>query len=185
MAIGSPFNLGPFPFGPNDAIFVFNGSANLLKYFHANGMMQWSIAARGVGSSADFGKNGSTPPGIYALLGPQQIPAHDEKARALGPWFVPLEPVVSPYYSHFRRTDIGVHGGGSDLPNPLATRQGWETTLGCIRLQNGDLRTFVSAVQMCKNKGFNAWITVQWYETDIVTKKPVPVPWAPPVLKTS
>ena len=180
MAIGSPFNVGPNPFGPNDAIFSFNGSANLLKYFHANGMMQWSISARGVGSSADFGRNGNTPPGIYELLRPVEIPANDEKAHALGPWFVPLEPVIVPYVSHFDRKDLGIHGGGSDLPNPLASRQGWETTLGCIRLQNGDLRNFVSAVQMCKNKNFRAWITVRWFETDAVTKDTKPVAWGPP-----
>ena len=184
MAIGNPFNIGATPFGPNDAIFGFNGSANLLKYFHANGMMQWSIPARGVGSSADFGRNGNTPPGIYELLNPVEIHAHDSKAKALGPLFVPLEPFVVPYVNHFNRDNLGIHGGGSDLPNPLATKQGWETTLGCIRLQNGDLRNFVSAVQMHKTKGFRAWITVRWFETDAVTKAMKPVPWAPPTPKT-
>ena len=31
-----------------------------------------------------------------------------------------------------------IHGGGSDLPDPLAPRQGWEKTYGCCRMQNED-----------------------------------------------
>ena len=31
-----------------------------------------------------------------------------------------------------------IHGGGSDLPDPFAARQGWEPTLGCLRMQNAD-----------------------------------------------
>ena len=31
-----------------------------------------------------------------------------------------------------------IHGGGSDLPDPFAPRQGWEATLGCLRCQNED-----------------------------------------------
>jgi hypothetical protein len=179
MAVGNPFNVGPFPYGKNDAIFQFNGSANLLKYFHANGMMQWSISARGVGSRNDFDKNGNTPPGIYELGKPEEIPANDDDAKKLGPWFVPLQPAVVPFVSHYDRKDLGVHGGGSDLPSPLASKQGWETTLGCIRLQNEDLRKFVSAVQMYKTKNFKAWIMVQWFETDVVTKKTSQVRWGP------
>ena len=31
-----------------------------------------------------------------------------------------------------------IHGGGSGLPDPFALRQGWQPTLGCLRMQNGD-----------------------------------------------
>lgn len=31
-----------------------------------------------------------------------------------------------------------IHGGGSDRPHPLAPRQGWYPTLGCLRMQNED-----------------------------------------------
>lgn len=33
-----------------------------------------------------------------------------------------------------------IHGGGSDLPNPLAPRQGFEKTHGCVRCQNEDIQ---------------------------------------------
>ena len=36
----------------------------------------------------------------------------------------------------FRDRDI--HGGGSDLTDPFAARQGWEPTYGCLRMQNED-----------------------------------------------
>ena len=31
-----------------------------------------------------------------------------------------------------------IHGGGSDLDDPYAPRQGWEGTYGCLRMQNED-----------------------------------------------
>lgn len=31
-----------------------------------------------------------------------------------------------------------IHGGGSDLPDPFAPRQGWEKTYGCLRAANED-----------------------------------------------
>ena len=31
-----------------------------------------------------------------------------------------------------------IHGGGSALDDPLAPRQGWYPTLGCLRMQNED-----------------------------------------------
>jgi len=34
-----------------------------------------------------------------------------------------------------------IHGGGSDLPDSFAPRQGWEATYGCLRLQNEDGET--------------------------------------------
>ena len=36
----------------------------------------------------------------------------------------------------YRGRDI--HGGGSDLDDPFAPRQGWEPTYGCLRMQNED-----------------------------------------------
>lgn len=31
-----------------------------------------------------------------------------------------------------------IHGGGSSLPDPYASRQGWLCTYGCLRMQNED-----------------------------------------------
>jgi len=40
-----------------------------------------------------------------------------------------------------------LHGGGSDLDDPLAPRQGWESTHGCTRLQNDDIQDLVKRVR--------------------------------------
>jgi RHS repeat-associated protein len=39
-----------------------------------------------------------------------------------------------------------LHGGGSDLDDPLAPRQGWEATHGCTRFQNEDIQDLVDRV---------------------------------------
>ena len=44
-----------------------------------------------------------------------------------------------------------IHGGGSDLPDPYARRQGWEATLGCLRMQNEDGETLSSWIIQAGN----------------------------------
>lgn len=36
------------------------------------------------------------------------------------------------------RRERDIHGGGSNLPQPYAPRQGWLPTYGCLRMQNED-----------------------------------------------
>jgi RHS repeat-associated protein len=40
-----------------------------------------------------------------------------------------------------------LHGGGSDLDDPLAPLQGWEPTHGCTRFQNNDIQDLVDRVR--------------------------------------
>jgi hypothetical protein len=40
-----------------------------------------------------------------------------------------------------------IHGGGSDLDDPLAPRQGWEKTKGCTRGQNEDVEQLCRRIQ--------------------------------------
>jgi RHS repeat-associated protein len=40
-----------------------------------------------------------------------------------------------------------LHGGGSDLDDPLAPFQGWEPTHGCTRFQNSDIQDLVNRVR--------------------------------------
>ena len=152
------------PIRPEDTMFHFHADQQKLKCFHGNGMMQWWVTAKGIGSRMDFGVNGNTPPGLYELEQPQPISPRDEKAPALGLWFVPLKPFISHDCVKFGRKDIGIHGGGSDLPQPLAPRQGWESTLGCIRVQNQDLLRVTTAVANALGKGHHAWLMVSWIE---------------------
>jgi hypothetical protein len=153
-----------------DHIFSFNATERKLKYFLSNGMMQWFVEARGNGSATGFGTNGDTPPGLYQLMDPEWLSDKDRDARGLGRWFIPMKPAISSIYMENMRTNLGIHGGGSDLPSPLAGRQGWETTLGCIRVQNEDLNRVAYAVQRAIQTGSAAWLHVGW-ETVVDGKK--------------
>lgn len=145
-----------------DHIFSFNATEQKLKYFLSSGMMQWAVAARGKGSTDGYGTNGDTPPGLYKLSEPAWISERDREANGLGRWFIPMLPAISNIYVENMRSNLGIHGGGTDLPNPLASRQGWETTLGCIRVQNEDLSRVAYAVQRALQSGSTAWLHVGW-----------------------
>jgi hypothetical protein len=114
---------------PGDHIFSFNATEQKLKYFLSSGMLQWAVEARGKGSVDGFGTNGDTPPGLYQLLQPLWLSEKEREARGLGRWFIPMQPAISNSYVENMRSNLGIHGGGTDLPSPLSNRQGWETTL--------------------------------------------------------
>jgi len=73
-----------------------------------------------------FDHFGRCPRGTYALA--QRVSVH---CPSMGEWFTPVLNVPG-------RAGIGIHGGGSDLPDPMAPKQGWENTHGCLRVQNAD-----------------------------------------------
>lgn len=39
-----------------------------------------------------------------------------------------------------------IHGGGSSLPDPYASQQGWRPTMGCTRGQNADVESLCEAI---------------------------------------
>ena len=45
-----------------------------------------------------------------------------------------------------------LHGGGSELDDPLAPRQGWWPTRGCTRFQNEDIQDLVNRVRQLKRE---------------------------------
>jgi hypothetical protein len=45
------------------------------------------------------------------------------------------------------RSGLLIHGGGKDLPNPLADYQGWQCTHGCVRMQNAHLKALVQTLR--------------------------------------
>lgn len=104
-----------------------------------------------------YGHFGHCPPGWFAVGA-----ARARNTVKLGPYFLPLSDVrgETVEMKRFRREAIGIHGGGTGLPAPLAPRQGWKPTLGCIRLQNQDLRSLVSLVAWARARGGRVWIRV-------------------------
>ena len=55
-------------------------------------------------------------------------PPGEDQGEAYGSFYI--------HTGDYRGRDL--HGGGSDLTDPYAPRQGWEATYGCIRMQNED-----------------------------------------------
>jgi hypothetical protein len=147
---------------PGDHFFHFNASQRKMKYYLSDGMLQWTCEARGDGETAEFTKNGSTPPGLYQLLSPEWIGEKDEDSKSLGRWFIRLAAIDAPVYTENKRTNIGIHGGGTGLASPLSDTQGWVTTLGCIRVQNIDLNRIAWAVQQASKSGKIVWLNIGW-----------------------
>lgn len=132
--------------------------------FNRKGTLLWRCQARtdGVeGPSVDV-VGGDTPPGLYragvVIWTKRSEP--DRTWRAYGHVFVDLEEQEDQEVSR-GRAGVGVHGGGSVLGNPLADRQGWAPTHGCVRLQNEDARRFGHLVDATQKAGFNVWVTVR------------------------
>ncbi|WP_223807134.1 RHS repeat domain-containing protein [Montanilutibacter psychrotolerans] len=44
-----------------------------------------------------------------------------------------------------------IHGGGTGLPDPSSPAQGWKPTMGCTRMQNGDIQELVDLVRDFKS----------------------------------
>lgn len=131
--------------------------------YNRGGQLLWRCEARtaGVeGPSVDV-VGGDTPPGLYragAVIWTQ--PTETQRVwRAYGYVFVDLEEQENQEASR-GRAGVGVHGGGSILGNPLADRQGWAATYGCVRLQNEDARRFGHLVEDSQKVGHNVWVTV-------------------------
>ena len=95
----------------------------------------WSCEARGEAVG-----NGPIGPGVYQLGAPEfNDPGDTQDLTEMGPYFIPVNNVPG-------RGGIGIHGGGTGTAHPLAARQGWVVTLGCIRVQNEDLYHVVDNV---------------------------------------
>jgi hypothetical protein len=112
-------------------IWTFDRAAHTLS--HA-GPTPWSCRAHG---EAVPMPNGTIPAGTYTLGAPEyNEPGETEDLTSMGPYFVPVNGIPG-------HSAVGIHGGGSASPHPLAACQGFYPTENCIRLQNIDLYHFV------------------------------------------
>jgi len=148
---------------------VFNGLSGLLKFYlvqdgttELRHMIQCRDVGVADGTLADpYGHYCKCPPGMYFVGVPQACALRQPDGSVLkqypddaayGCFFTPIadDPREQTLLLH-GRSGLGLHGGGSDLPDPFALLQGWEWTFGCMRLQNGDNENvFVPFVQMVR-----------------------------------
>lgn len=120
---------------------VFDDRLNRLSVQGPDGRTRFACEARNrTVRPGQFFHFGPCPRGTFRLGRPVKT-----RLPAFGRWFVPvldLAPGRGPM-ARFRRAGIGIHGGGSGLLAPFAWLQGWRSTHGCIRLQNGDLERLI------------------------------------------
>ena len=120
-----------------------------------------------------YGTKCKCPPGNFSLGFPQGcairlptsgVSVRNDDDRAYGCFFTPIYDTDpnGPLKQH-GRAGLGIHGGGSDLPDPFALYQGWEWTFGCIRLQNIDNEMiFAPFVKYILQNGGKVALTVAW-----------------------
>lgn len=103
-----------------------------------------------------FGKWGWCPRGTYLVGSPSRV-----NGAAFGEWFTPLFDTAPDGPMHKEgRSGIGIHGGGTGLPDPFAPNQGWKPTHGCLRVQNIDNTALAMLVRSAQQKGYLAFLTV-------------------------
>lgn len=129
-----------------DGIDTFEDGSHRLKVFDQGGLLLVEYPCRNDSvSPIAWRADAGCPPGTYTLGYPEgnvttlpSTPDNDWMGEGL--WFVPVNNVPG-------HTGIGIHGGGSASPDPLADRQGWYPTENCFRLQNTDLTHFVATLK--------------------------------------
>jgi hypothetical protein len=164
---------------------VFDGPTSLLKMYTRDGptvTLKHMVPCHDVGVNDGtlvdpYGSKCKCPPGTYFVGAPMacatrnadnSVTENNNDDAAYGCWFTPLsDNPTDPEFQKHGRSGVGIHGGGSDLPDPFAFHQGWEWTYGCLRLQNSDnentLVPFVKAI-LAQNPGnpMAVTLTVSW-----------------------
>ncbi len=143
----------------NDLHFVFNDKSRKLKCFDATGKLRWTFECRNDAQNDGYGHYGKCPKGEYELAAPQEIPIEYPPSAAFGKYFIALKDVNGLWKDPYRDY-IGLHGGGSGLPDPFAPLQGWVITHGCFRLQNVHLARVVDSVRFTLKNGGKVYLTV-------------------------
>jgi hypothetical protein len=167
---------------------VFNGASRVLKMFikgaaalgKPDGLLH-TVPCHDVGVDDStitqgedvYGHDCKCPPGTnYAVMAPEpcatrltdgQVHLNNSDDPAYGCWFTPLGDSDQHSFAIHGRGGIGIHGGGSDLPDPFAMYQGFEYTFGCLRLQNHDNeQIFVPFVKWVQAQGGVVKLDVVW-----------------------
>jgi hypothetical protein len=156
------------------ATLVFNGASRVLKGYLAGfgagtpGGLAFVAQCHDVGVNDQQVKDGEDvyghlckcPPGTYIVGRPQHL---NPPEPAYGRAFIPLSDGPDQAFAKHGRDGIGIHGGGSDLPDPFAPYQGWEWTYGCLRLQNSALEgVVVPFVEQALARGVTPTLAVVW-----------------------
>ena len=152
------------PIYRHDFHLFFRARIHQLICFDGSGARRWTLTAHGEGVGGGYdNKFGNTPPGLYKCVSVLQSTSRDttEDWNAYGPWYVYLEEMEDQERSR-HRDGVGMHGGGSKSPTPLALKQGFYKTKGCVRLQNEDLPRLINTIRYAHSKNGKVFLTVTW-----------------------
>jgi hypothetical protein len=152
------------PIKNNDFHLIFRARSHRLICYDATGAIRWTLEAHGEGVAGSYDvPSGNTPPGLYECTSVVQSTSNDSTHdwNAYGPWYVWLQEMEGQEISR-GRSGVGMHGGGSASPTPLAPKQGFYKTQGCVRLQNGDLPRLISTIRFAHSTKGRVFLTVTW-----------------------
>jgi|ERR1017187_5311399 hypothetical protein len=152
------------PIKKNDFHLVFRARSHQLICFDAGGARRWTLDAHGEGTNGSYNVvGGNTPPGLYECMKVEKTLSTEGTGiwNAYGPWYVWLQELEGQESSR-GRSGVGMHGGGSNSPAPLAPKQGFYPTHGCVRLQNEDLPRLINTIRFAQSQGGRVFLTVTW-----------------------
>jgi len=143
----------------HDVHLILSGANRTGKLFAAGGIPIFDFETRNrTVRDGQLEHWGNCPPGEFILGKP--IPMN---TPPFGPWFLGIYDYGSHHamFEH-HRSGIGLHGGGSGLPHPLAPVQSppWVPTHGCWRMVNEDLGHLVTIVKAVQDAGGRCFVTV-------------------------
>jgi hypothetical protein len=123
-----------------------NPGAGYLKFFTGDGVLRMEFDCRNDAVGGDgYGHLARCPLGEYQL-GAAEANTTPSDQTSMGLWFVPVIDINALWVTD-GRGGIGIHGGGSASPSPLAPNQGFYPTEGCFRLLNRTLGAFAAMVK--------------------------------------
>jgi hypothetical protein len=144
---------------PNDLHVVLDRAARTCRVFDHAGTLLLGCEARNrtVNDGAPVNERWAPcPPGIFRLGAPVA-----KNTAPFGPYFIPMEDWDAHHAMRDNgRSGIGLHGGGSGLPDPLTPNQGWVWTHGCWRFPNGSLKALVRLYDAARGQGGHGYATV-------------------------
>jgi len=119
---------------------VINAAAKTMKaYSFSDGKLLWEIPALAEGQDPRWWvKRGDTPPSVYYLGTFYDDKATGEMTTPYGWGFFDFVDCEGREDGNGRE-GVGMHGGGSGLPDPFAPRQELWATHGCVRIHNEDV----------------------------------------------
>lgn len=137
--------------------FVFYNRGTTLKVFTYKGEQIYRCRCKNDTFGLGFLHWGACPRGTFRLGRTVYV-----NGPAFGKYFIPLYDLESTGPMHkFKRTGIGIHGGGSRLANPFKAYQTLLKTHGCLRVSNYDLEVLVRLIHNSRAKGRVSYITVK------------------------